>query len=135
MLEAALDKRELQNRIVLLYTGWGELRARNDEWLFHAPFLSPDGAHFLARNKVRGVGIDAYSIGGAREPANAQTHQILLQQNIWICEELRFPKEALEVSQPATFLALPIHLREASGAPCRPFWLSRVRSNPTVLTD
>jgi arylformamidase len=118
-LERAL--RDLQrDEIVLLCTGWGELRERNELWLRHSPFLTPDGARWLVERGVRGVGIDHYSIGGSREPTNSETHTALLGAGVWIVEELRFPAEAFEQIPPALFQALPIHLRDHSGAFCRP---------------
>jgi kynurenine formamidase len=111
---------DLSDTIVLLATGWGEKRAKTDEWYYQSPFLSQDGAHWLVEQGVSGVGIDHYSIGGAQEPRNAQTHEVLLGNGIWIVEELRFPDAAFEVAQPAQFWALPINLQSHSGAPCRP---------------
>jgi arylformamidase len=108
------------DEIVLLCTGWGELRARTELWLRQSPFLSPEGARWLVSRRVRGVGIDHYSIGGSREPVNSETHTILLGAGVWVVEELRFPPEALQLAPPVNFLALPIHLRDHSGAFCRP---------------
>src|SRR6058998_2022597 len=36
----------LVDRIVLLATNWGHKRAHTDEWLYHPPYLSPDGAEW-----------------------------------------------------------------------------------------
>src|SRR5262249_5078396 len=58
---------QLEDHIILLATGWGQKRAKTEEWLHHPPFLSPDGAEWLVEQKIRGVGIDHYSIGGARD--------------------------------------------------------------------
>jgi kynurenine formamidase len=109
-----------RDEIVLLCTGWGDLRDRTELWLKESPFLSPDGARWLVEHGVRGVGIDHYSIGGSREPVNSQTHTVLLGSGVWVAEELRFPPEALALTQPVTFQALPVHLRGHSGAFCRP---------------
>ena len=106
--------------IVLLCTGWGDLRARTELWLRHSPYLDPAGARWLVARGARAVGIDHYSIGGSRDPVNSETHTILLGAGLWVVEELKFPPEAFTVPQPATFLALPIHLRDHSGAFCRP---------------
>lgn len=106
--------------IVLLCTGWGDLRARTDLWLKRSPFLDPEGARWLVERGVRAVGIDHYSIGGSRDPVNSQTHTVLLGAGVWVAEELRFPPEALALPQPVTFMALPVHLRDHSGAFCRP---------------
>jgi kynurenine formamidase len=111
------------DEIVLLCTGWGEIRSQTEVWLRQSPFLSPAGARWLVDRGVRGVGIDHYSIGGSREPVNSETHTILLGAGVWVVEELRFPPEALKLPSPVTFLALPIHLRNHSGAFCRPVLL------------
>lgn len=111
---------ELQKgEIVLLATGWGELRAKSDEWLHHSPFLDPAGARWLVERGVRGVGIDHYSIGGSG-PMNAETHTVLLGAGIWVVEELRFPPEIFTLPQPLKFWALPMNWPGCSGAFCRP---------------
>lgn len=110
----------LNDKIVLLATGWGAKRAKTDEWLQHPPYLSPDGAEWLVAQKIRAVGIDHYSIAGARDPVNSQTHTILLQAGLWIVEELSFPEEIFGVPQPFEFMSLPINFRGFTGAFCRP---------------
>lgn len=105
---------DLRDRIVLLCTGWGDRRARTDEWLHHAPMLGPDGARWLVEQRIRGVGIDYYSIG------DAEVHEILLSNDIWIVEELSFPAEVFELPQPFEFWSLPINLKGHTGAFCRP---------------
>ena len=110
----------LDDRIVLLATGWGHKRAKTDEWLHHPPYLSPDGAEWLVEQKIRGVGIDHYSIAGPRDPMNSRTHEILLGANVWIVEELSFPDEVFTLPQPFEFWTLPINLRGHTGAFCRP---------------
>jgi kynurenine formamidase len=110
----------LRGAIVLLATGWGDKRAKTDEWLHCSPTLAPAGADYLASRGVRGVGIDHYSVGGMG-PENERTHEALLGRGIWILEELRFPAEAFALPQPATLWALPVNLAHgASGAFCRP---------------
>jgi arylformamidase len=113
-LERRLGKYEIRDRIVLLCTGWGERRARSDEWLNHAPMLGPEGARWLAGRGIRGVGIDYYSIG------DATVHEVLLSRGVWIVEELSFPGEVFEIAQPVEFWALPVNLRGHTGAFCRP---------------
>ncbi len=110
---------QLAGGIVLLNTGWGLKRARTDEWLHHSPFLAPDGAAWLVERGIKGVGIDHFSIGGTREPANARTHEILLGAGIWIVEELRFADGWEKIAPRATFQALPLFLKDFSGSPCR----------------
>ena len=112
--------RDLTDHIILLATGWGAKRAKTDEWLHHPPCLSPDGAEWLVARKIRGVGIDHYSIAGPRDPINSRTHEILLGANVWIVEELSFPAEVFALPQPVEFWSLPINLRGHTGAFCRP---------------
>ena len=109
----------LADRIVLLNTGWGDRRAVTEEWQLRSPYLAPDGARWLVEQRIRGVGIDHYSIGGSG-PDNLVTHEILLGAGVWIVEELRFPAEAMAAPQPCRFWCLPINLKGASGAFCRP---------------
>jgi kynurenine formamidase len=111
---------ELRDKIVLLATGWGDKRGISKDWKTGSPFLSPDGAEWLAEQEIRGVGIDHFSIGGGKEPSNSLTHQALLQANIWIVEDLRFPPEVFDLPQPVQFWALPVNLKKHSGAFCRP---------------
>lgn len=110
----------LTDTIVLLATGWGDRRAKTDEWLYHSPFLAPDGAQWLVDRKIRAVGIDHYSIGGSRDPDNTRTHEILLGAGLWVVEDLRFRPEVFALPQPLTFFSLPINLKAHSGGFCRP---------------
>lgn len=110
---------DLNDKIVLLATGWGDKRARSEEWLYQSPYLSPEGAQFLVEKGVRGVGIDHYSVGGIAE-WNEKTHTVLLGAGVWIVEELRFPAEVFALPQPVQFWALPVNLKSATGAFCRP---------------
>lgn len=109
----------LTDKIVLLNTGWGLKRAKSDEWLHHSPFLAPDGAVWLVKNNIRGVGIDHFSIGGTREPDNSRTHEILLGAGVWVVEELCFRDGWRAALSGATFQALPLNLPGFSGSPCR----------------
>ena len=107
------------NDIVLLATGWGDRRAKTEEWLHHPPFLHPTGARWLVEQRVRGVGIDHYSIGSLG-PLNDETHALLLGAGMWIVEELKFPAAAFTLPQPVKFWALPLNWPGCSGAFCRP---------------
>lgn len=120
MLASRLPAAELSDRIVLLCTGWGEKRARTDEWLRHSPCLGVDGAEWLVKHRVRGVGIDHYSIGGGTEPTNERVHTVLLGASVWVVEELRFPEEVFALPQPVRYMGLPVNLRGHTGAFCRP---------------
>ena len=115
--------------IILMATGWGDIRERSETWLYQSPKLTPDAAHWLAERSIRGLGVDHWGIGGWDKANDAQVHTILLGQGIWIVEELRFPPEAYQLSLPQTFMALPINLKGHSGAWCRPVFV--VEENQT----
>lgn len=109
----------IAGEIVLLATGWGDRRAKTDEWLYRSPFVDPSGARWLVERGVRGVGIDHYSIGGSGA-LNAETHTILLGSGLWVVEELKFPEEVFALPAPLKFWALPLNWPGCSGAFCRP---------------
>ena len=110
----------LDDRIILLATGWGDRRRATDEWHYRSPHLTVDGAEWLVARSVRGVGIDHYSISGAAEPNNARVHEVLLGAGVWIVEDLRFPEEVFSLPQPVTFWSLPVNFKGFTGAFCRP---------------
>jgi kynurenine formamidase len=119
MLEAKLPG-DLADVIVLLATGWGDKRAKTEEWLRHSPCPSVDGAEWLVQHRVRGVGIDHFSIGGGTEPTNERVHTVLLGAGVWVVEELRFPPEVFALPQPVQYMGLPVNLQGHTGAFCRP---------------
>lgn len=120
LLSPRLPAISLEDQIVLIATGWGRKRAHTEEWMHQSPFLSPEAAEWLVEQRIRGVGIDCWSIGGEGEPQNSQTHDALLRAGVWIVEELHFPDEAFAVPQPFQFMNLPVNLRGFTGAFCRP---------------
>ncbi len=109
--------------IVLMATGWGDIRERSDRWLYQSPKLAPEAAAWLVTQQIRGLGVDHWGIGGWDAENDADVHTILLGRGIWIVEELRFPDEVYTLPKPQTFMALPIHLRAHSGAWCRPVFM------------
>jgi arylformamidase len=113
-LSQSLANRDLSDQIVLIATTWGDRRAKTDEWLNKAPMLSAEAARWLVDRRIRGVGIDYYSIG------DAAVHEILLGNNAWIVEELKFSPEVFQLPQPVMFWCLPINFKGHTGAFCRP---------------
>ncbi|HSI85785.1 MAG: cyclase family protein [Candidatus Methylacidiphilales bacterium] len=117
---APLYNIDLHGAIVLLNTGWGHKRAATEEYLYHSPYLSAEGAQWLVDRGVKGVGIDHFSIGGMSEE-NTQTHEILLGAALWVVEDLVFREgwRSAASAQGALFQALPLLLPGFSGSPCR----------------
>lgn len=120
MVSARLPAEIPGDSVVLLATGWGDIRERSERWLYKSPKIVPETAEWLAGRNIRGLGIDHWGIGGW-DPANDEAvHTILLSRGIWIAEDLRFPAEVYALPMPQTFMALPINLKGHSGAWCRP---------------
>ena len=123
-LAAALPADLPTDSIVLMATGWGDIRERSDRWLYESPKLTPDAADWLVGKQIRGLGVDHWGIGGWDKENDAVVHTILLGNGIWIVEELNLPEETCELKMPQTFMALPINLKGHSGAWCRPVFLT-----------
>ncbi len=111
---------ELRDRIVIVATGWGQKRAKTEEWLKTLPYVSPDAAEWLVAQKIRGIAVDTYSVGGSREEQNNLTHEILLRAEIWILEDIIIPDELFAAKQPFQLWCLPINFKGLTGAFCRP---------------
>ena len=120
---AAKLPENITDKIVLIATGWGELRGKNERWLREAPNLMTDAAEWLVSKRAKAVGIDHWGISGSNAENDPIVHTILLSNGVWIAEDLRFPLEVYDLPMPQKFMALPINLQGHSGAWCRPVFL------------
>ena len=112
---------DVSDKIILMATGWGDIRERSDLWLNKAPKITPDCAEWIVAQKARALCVDHWGIGGWATPDNdAIVHTILLEAGVWIGEDLFFPAEVYDLPMPQTFIALPINLKGHSGAWIRP---------------
>ena len=102
--------------IVLLNTGGGHRRANTKAFLTEYVYLGGSGAQYLIDRGVKGVGIDAVSMGGYDDPGKAgPPHRILLGNGAFIIEELYFPDEVND-GRKRLFVAAPVKLQGCSGA-------------------
>jgi arylformamidase len=102
--------------IALLNTGGGHRRANTKAFLTEYVYLSGKGAQYLIDRGVKGVGIDAVSMGGYNDPSKSgPPHRILLGSGAFIIEELYFPEEVMD-GRKRLFVAAPVKLRGCSGA-------------------
>ncbi len=105
--------------IVLLFTGQGEKRGFNREYLYDYSYLGGPAAEVLAKAGVKGVGIDALSLGGYGSAEKGRPcHEALLPHDVFIIEELRIPP-ALADEKRRYFSAFPLPLAGCGGAPAR----------------
>lgn len=114
------EKYIVEGSIVLLCTGWHKKRGYSKEYYNDWPYLSADGAEWLLKKGVKGVGIDGMSMGGWYEGTGRPCHEILLFNNVWLLEELNFPEEVLEYSE-VELHAVPLKLSGCGGSPCRAY--------------
>lgn len=119
--EAVLEQRAAgvaESDIVVLVTGWGELRGRTQRYADRSPWVDASGARWLVGRGICGVVIDHFSISGRGEPEKVlPAHEILLGAGCWIVEDALLPPELFDSAW--TIFALPWRLQGASGAPTR----------------
>jgi kynurenine formamidase len=102
--------------IVLLNTGWGHKRANTKQFLTEYVYLGGEAAQYLVGRGVKGVGIDAVSMGGYDDPAKSgPSHRALLGNGKFIVEELYFPDDVMDGKE-RLFVAAPVKLQGTSGA-------------------
>jgi arylformamidase len=103
--------------IVLLCTGWGELKNGGDidTYIYRSPWLGEKACRFLIDAKVGAVGIDHFSIGGAVAQNVAIPHEMLMKADILIFEDLFLPRILIEKKR-WYFTAFPINIGKASGS-------------------
>lgn len=120
----AIDRADIEKRseqiaagdIVLLNTGGGHLRANSARFLIEYVYLGGEAAQALVDRGVKGVGIDAVSLGGYNDPKKAgPPHRIMLGNGKFIVEELYFPDEVMD-GKKRLFVAAPVKLQGCSGA-------------------
>jgi arylformamidase len=111
--------------IVLLFTGWSRRRAASDEYLHHSPCLAAEAAQWLASRRIKGVGVDHFSVGTTERNRDRAAHLPLLQAGIWILEDLDIPDELLCYTDLVLYAA-PLKLANGSGAPARPFAIAEI---------
>jgi arylformamidase len=78
-------------------------------------FLSAEAARYLARKRLRCVGVDYLSVSGYHEDS-APTHRALLEAGIWIIEGLNLARV-----EPGRYdlVCLPLRIAGGDGAPAR----------------
>lgn len=109
------DERIAAGDVVLLNTGGGHRRANTKAFLTEYVYLTGEAAQWLVDRRVKGVGIDAVSIGGYNDPARSNPpHRILLGNGTFIVEDLFFPDEVMD-GRARLFVAAPVKLRGCGG--------------------
>jgi kynurenine formamidase len=114
----ALDALPVRGRAVLLHTGWSRHWRTPDYGAAGAPYLSRDGARWLAEHGAALVGIDSVNIDSMADPARP-AHSILLRAGIPVLEHLcnldRLPRSGFRLH------AAPVAIRGLDTFPVRAY--------------
>lgn len=100
---------------LILFTGWEE-RWGKEDYFKDYPVLTQAAIEFLAKQKIKGIGMDTMSI----DPMNDQylpSHRIILKNKCIIIENL-CNLEAL-ANKEFTFCAFPLKFTKGDGSPVR----------------
>ena len=111
----------IAGKIVVLFTGWAEAESGGPRFYGHGPYLSTEGASYLAANGANAVAVD-FPID--KHPATPQStihdfpvHRLLLGRNIPLIENLI--NLHLLVGREFELLALPLKLKGGDGTATR----------------
>jgi arylformamidase len=86
-----------------------------EEFIEDFVYVSREAARYLADRGIRTVGVDYLSVGGFRKDG-AETHQTLLEAEIWVIEGLDLSEVEPGEYEP---VCLPIKIEQSDGAPAR----------------
>ena len=111
---------DVNGKAVLLHTGWDQ-HWRTDEYLSgNHPFLTAEGANYLAKNGAALVGIDSYNIDSTSD-GSRPAHSVLLGHDIPVVEHLcglgDLPDSGFK------FFAVPVKVKHFGTFPVRAFGL------------
>ena len=119
--QAGGDSQTLSNRIAVLFTGWAERESGAARFYSDGPYLSNEGADYLAKAEVNAVAVD-FPID--KHPSTPQStihdfpvHRLLLGQNIPLIENLINLDQL--VGREFELWALPLKLQGGDGAATR----------------
>jgi kynurenine formamidase len=111
---------DIKNKAVLIHTEWDRHWRTEEYFSGNHPYLTQEGANYLAKNGATLVGIDSYNIDSTADAARP-AHSILLGHDIPIVEHLCGLSDL-----PITgfkFFAVPIKIKRFGTFPVRAFGL------------
>ena len=119
--DAGANPESVRDQIVVLFTGWAEAESGGPLFYGHGPYLSTDGAAFLAECAANAVAVD-FPID--KHPETPQStikdfpvHRLLLGQDIPLIENLINLDKLL--GKEFELWALPLKLKGGDGAATR----------------
>jgi len=123
--------------VVMIRTGWGQFFADSKRYINNtaAPGPGIEGARWLSSRRVFAAGSDTVVFEKTPNPAMPVHVHLLVESGIHIIEVLNLEEVARDGIQEFLFVAAPMNIRGATGAPLRPLafplpfnsWLSTKR--------
>ena len=119
--DAGASAASVKDKIVVLFTGWAEAESGGPKFYGHGPYLSTEGAAFLAECGANAVAVDFPIDKHPETPLSTikdfPVHRLLLGQNIPLIENL-INLDKL-VGKEFELWALPLKLKGGDGAATR----------------
>ena len=109
---------------VLFNTGWSSHWSSKD-YYNQSPTIDEKTAELLANKKIKGVGVDAFSVD-RMDAHDAKIHKILLKEGVMIVENLT-NLDKLE-GKHFDFIGMPLKIKDCDGSPIRA--VARVLEGP-----
>jgi len=106
---------------ILFFTGW-QFKWKTKDYFSDCPALSRDAAQWLTKFKLKGIGVDAFSIdkiisAHVVTEENLPNHHILLGKEILLIENLTNLDKLPDIA--FSFQCLPLNIENADGSPIR----------------
>ena len=118
---ASANPASVKGKIVVLFTGWAEVESGGPRFYGHGPYLSTEGAGYLAECGANAVAVDFPIDKHPETPLSTikdfPVHRLLLGQNIPLIENL-INLDKL-VGKEFELWALPLKLKGGDGAATR----------------
>lgn len=118
---AGASAKSVRDKIVVLFTGWAEAESGGPRFYGHGPYLSTEGAAFLAECGANAVAVDFPIDKHPDTPLSTikdfPVHRLLLGQNIPLIENLINLDQL--VGKDFELWALPLKLKGGDGAATR----------------
>jgi kynurenine formamidase len=115
--------------VVLLRTGWARYFSDARKYINNvvAPGLGIGAARWLSSRKIFAAGSDTVAFEKVPSPAMPVHLHLLVESGIHIIEVLNLEELARDGVYEFVFVAAPMNIRGATGAPVRPLAFARVR--------
>ncbi len=119
--DAGASAKSVRDKIVVLFTGWAETESGGPRFYGHGPYLSTEGAAFLAECGANAVAVDFPIDKHPDTPLSTikdfPVHRLLLGRNIPLIENLINLDQL--VGKEFELWALPLKLKGGDGAATR----------------